>query len=142
MTVKLRAHHLLCMLTYVGRGYTPAFTANYDAIITRLGAGEAIELVVGPDDVCTPLSGIGQPHCHNDSVIERDRLARLAVADLLASIDLTQPFHLDQTTLAALRTAFSTGQIWPACAGCEWSALCDSVAGSGYAGASLLIAPC
>ncbi|MFK4812937.1 DUF1284 domain-containing protein [Devosia sp. ZW T5_3] len=142
MTVKLRAHHLLCMLTYVGRGYTPAFTANYDAIITRLGTGETIELVAGPDDVCEPLLGIGQPHCHNASVIERDRLTRLAVADLLASIDLGQPFHLDQTTLAALRSAFSTGDIRPACAGCEWSALCDSVAGSGYAGVSLVIATC
>jgi hypothetical protein len=44
--------------------------------------------------------------------------------------------------LAALRSAFSTGDIRPACAGCEWSALCDSVAGSGYAGASLAIATC
>jgi hypothetical protein len=142
LTVKLRAHHLLCMLTYVGRGYTPAFTANYDAIIVRLGAGETIELVAGPDDVCTPLLGIGQPHCHNDSVIERDRLARLAVADLLADIDLAQPFHLDQTTLTALRAAFSTGHIRPACTGCEWSGLCDSVAQSGYAGASLSIGRC
>lgn len=130
------------MLTYVGRGYTPAFTANYDAIITRLGAGETIELVAGPDDVCAPLLGVGQPHCHNDSVTERDRLARLAVADLLADIDLAQPFHLDQTVLTALRAAFSTGHIRPACAGCEWSGLCDSVAQSGYAGASLTMVPC
>lgn len=130
------------MLTYVGRGYTPAFTANYDAIITRLGAGETIELAAGPDDVCTPLVGIGQPHCHNDSVIERDRLARLAVADLLADIDLAQPFQLDQARLTALRAAFSTGHIRPACTGCEWSGLCDSVAQSGYAGASLAIARC
>ncbi|KFC67318.1 hypothetical protein FF80_02239 [Devosia sp. LC5] len=142
MTVKLRAHHLLCMLTYVGRGYTPAFTANYDTIIVRLGAGETIELVAGPDDVCAPLLGIGQPHCHNDSVVERDRLARLAVADLLVDIDLAKPFHLDQTTLMALRVAFSTGQIRPACAGCEWSELCDSVAQSGYAGASLAMTAC
>ena len=130
------------MLTYVGRGYTPAFTANYDAIIIRLSAGETIELVAGPDDVCTPLLGIGQPHCHNDSVIERDRLARLAIADLLADIDLAQPFQLDQTTLTALRAAFSTGHIRPACTGCEWSGLCDSVAQSGYAGASLSIGRC
>ncbi|GLQ10786.1 (2Fe-2S) ferredoxin [Devosia yakushimensis] len=143
MTVKLRAHHLLCMLTYVGRGYTPAFTANYDIIIARLGAGETIELVAGPDDVCAPLLATGQPHCHNDSVIERDRLARLAVADLLAPhIDLTGPFHLNTTMLASLRGAFSTGQIRPACAGCEWSELCDNVARSGYAGTSLTIATC
>ena len=38
MTVRLRAHHLLCMLTYVGKGYTAAFTANYDRIVERLNA--------------------------------------------------------------------------------------------------------
>ena len=32
MTIKLRAHHLLCLLTYVGKGYSPAFTANYDRV--------------------------------------------------------------------------------------------------------------
>ncbi len=143
MTIRLRAHHLLCMLTYVGRGYTPAFTANYDVIIGRLGAGEAIELVAGPDDVCAPLLTTTAPHCHNESVIERDRLARLAVADLLApGLDLTRPFRLDPAMLATLRSAFSTGQIRPACAGCEWSDLCDSVAQSGYAGASLTVATC
>ncbi len=40
VTVRLRAHHLLCLLTYVGKGYTPAFTANYDAVVARLDAGE------------------------------------------------------------------------------------------------------
>ena len=39
MTVRLRAHHLLCLLTYVGKGYSPAFTANYDKVVRRLGEG-------------------------------------------------------------------------------------------------------
>ena len=25
MTIRLRAHHLLCLLTYAGKGYSPAF---------------------------------------------------------------------------------------------------------------------
>ncbi|UJW85252.1 DUF1284 domain-containing protein [Devosia sp. SL43] len=136
MTIQLRAHHLLCMLTYIGRGYTPAFVANYDAIIVRLGGGETIELVDGPDDVCVPLLTEGEPHCHHDNVLERDRLARLAISDLLQT-DLTRPFSLDEQVLSGLRAAFSTGQIRPACAGCEWAELCDSVAQSGYSGVRL-----
>ena len=49
MTVRLRAHHLLCMLTYVGKGYSPAFVENYEAIAARLSAGEEIEMVAGPE---------------------------------------------------------------------------------------------
>ncbi|OWU61413.1 2Fe-2S ferredoxin, partial [Staphylococcus aureus] len=40
MTIRLRGHHLLCMLTYVGKGYSPAFVENYDAMAGRLGRGE------------------------------------------------------------------------------------------------------
>ena len=42
MTVRLRAHHLLCLLTYVGKGYSPAFTANYDKMVKRLAGGEDV----------------------------------------------------------------------------------------------------
>ena len=75
MTIRLRAHHLLCLLTYVGKGYSPAFTANYDAIAERLSRGEDILLVSGPDDICAPLLDEPEPHCLNEGVIERDRLA-------------------------------------------------------------------
>ena len=39
MTVRLRPHHLLCLLSYIGRGYSPAFSANMTRVARRLGAG-------------------------------------------------------------------------------------------------------
>ena len=63
-----RAHHLLCMLTFAGDGYTPEFVANFAAIVARIGAGEAVELVDGPDDVCAPLDGPDDIHCDDPSV--------------------------------------------------------------------------
>lgn len=126
------------MLTYVGRGYTPAFVDNYDAVVQRLGAGEIIELVEGPDDICTPLLGFPQSHCHNESVTERDRLARMAVGELLGpKVDLAATFSLDAAMLRRLRAAFSSGHSREACGGCEWSGLCDAVASSGFAGVRL-----
>ena len=35
MTLALRAHHLLCMLTYAGRGYSPDFVRNFDHMNDR-----------------------------------------------------------------------------------------------------------
>ncbi len=75
MTVRLRPHHLLCVPTYVGKGYGPAFTANMTAVAERLCAGEDIELVAEPDDICAPLRGVPDPHCHRASIVERDRAA-------------------------------------------------------------------
>jgi hypothetical protein len=123
-------------MTYIGRGYTPAFTANYDVVVARLAAGEPIELVEGPDDICGPLLGVPNTHCHNGSVRERDRLAQLAVSKRLGRDDL-DGLVLAKLTLSELRTAFRAGSTRAACAGCEWSGLCDSVADQSFAGVRL-----
>ncbi|TIO07119.1 DUF1284 domain-containing protein [Mesorhizobium sp.] len=133
MTVRLRSHHLLCLLTYVGKGYSAAFTANYDGIAERLGRGEDILIVTGPDDICVPLLGVPEPHCLRESAAERDRLAARDVGDLLARpIQAGTRLQLDAAILAALRKAFSGGRTRPACQGCEWAGLCTTVATSGY----------
>ncbi|WP_439343967.1 DUF1284 domain-containing protein [Vacuolonema iberomarrocanum] len=72
MTIRVRPHHLLCLLTYSGKGYSPAFIANYDAIAARLSKGEDIVIVCGPDDICAPLLSDSEPHCWSASVTERD----------------------------------------------------------------------
>ncbi|WP_095198723.1 DUF1284 domain-containing protein [Mesorhizobium carmichaelinearum] len=134
MTIRLRAHHLLCLLTYVGKGYSPAFTANYDAVAERLSRGEDILLVSGPDDICAPLLDEPEPHCLNESVIERDRLAARDVGDLLArSIQAGVRLDLDAAILARMRQAFSVGGVRKACDGCEWNELCSAIAADSFA---------
>jgi len=142
VTVHLRAHHLLCMLTYSGKGYSKAFVHNFDRLVQRIGAGEAIELLAGPDDVCAPIAGNAEEHCHCASVIERDRLAGSDLAPLVgvalapgASLVLTAPL------LARLRAAFATGRIRRACEGCPWHAMCTEVAKNGDDGTALLQCP-
>jgi uncharacterized protein len=135
MTVRLRAHHLLCMLTYVGKGYSPAFVENYEVVASRLSAGEEIELVAGPDDICGPLTADLEAHCHGAGVIERDREAADAVARLIGSpLPPGARFKPSADLLTRLRKTFATGEIRTACLGCEWSGLCDSVADGGYLG--------
>lgn len=135
MTVRLRAHHLLCMLTFVGEGYNPAFTENYRSIARRLSAGEEIELVSGPDDICAPLMEGGDPHCLNASVIERDALARQAVARLFGNeIKPGSIIRPEAELLRDLRRNFTSGAIRQACSGCEWEGLCTTIAGGDYQG--------
>jgi hypothetical protein len=136
MTIRLRPHHLLCMLTYVGEGYTPAFVANYDRIARRIAAGEAILVVAGPDDICAPLLGPDGPaetHCHDAGVAARDRRAAQSVAALLgAAIGPGTHLRPDAALIAKLRAGFAAGLIRDACRGCSWSGLCDHVAAESY----------
>lgn len=139
MTIRLRPHHLLCLLTYVGKGYSPAFTANYDAIAARMAGREPIVIVDGPDDICRPLLGDPDVHCRRAGVRERDAQAAKDVSALLGhSIVPDAAFVLDAPTLGRLRASFAARTIRSACVGCEWSALCSTVADSEFAGVKVV----
>ncbi|MDX8524381.1 DUF1284 domain-containing protein [Mesorhizobium sp. MSK_1335] len=138
MTVRLRAHHLLCMLTYVGKGYSPAFTGNYDRVVERLARGEDILIVSGPDDICAPLLDEPEPHCLGESAAGRDELAARDVADLLGRPHLAGArLELDASTVTRMRKAFSSGLTRKACPGCEWFELCGIIAADGFRGTRL-----
>lgn len=133
MTVRLRAHHLLCALTYAGKGYSDAFVANYDQVARRLSDGEDILVVNGPDDICAPLLGDPNAHCNEQSVIDRDRQAAEDIGKLLGQTPEAGSYvHLTPARLAALRAAFSSGVTRKACTGCEWAELCDTIAASDF----------
>lgn len=140
MTLALRAHHLLCMLTYVGNGYSPEFTHNFDGLISRLATGEDVLLVDGPDAVCAPLceSEGACAHCHGAQVRVRDQRAAQDLMPLLGrSLGPGTRLRLDVVVLNRLRTAYASGDIRGACVGCEWANLCASIASTGYEGARL-----
>lgn len=137
MTISLRGHHLLCVLTYVGKGYTPDFVTNYDAVVARLDR-EDVEIVAGPDDVCRPLLADAGAHCRLDRVAARDRHALAAVSRLLdREIRIGVRLYLDPATLARLRAGFRADTIRQACRGCEWADLCTAVARTKFQGARL-----
>lgn len=138
MTIRLRGHHLLCLLTFVGKGYTPAFTANYRRIVARLNAGEDVELVDGPDDICGPMLAEAEHHCFNASVAQRDAQALADIALLLGRpVGSGRRLALSSARVAQMRGAFADGTLRTACAGCQWSGLCSEVAAGAFAGTRL-----
>lgn len=131
--IRLRAHHLLCLLTYAGKGYSEAFIRRADAIAARLSAGESVLLVDGPDDMCAPLLGNAQAHCFKARPAARDRRAAADVAALLERpVAAGETISFDAPTLDRLRQAFADDTTRAACQGCPWHALCTSIADSGY----------
>ncbi|SFK25013.1 hypothetical protein SAMN04488518_103252 [Pseudovibrio ascidiaceicola] len=134
MSVKLRGHHLLCVLTFIGHGYSPAFSKNYEAVVKRLNAGEAALLVEGPDEICAVLiNEEEQPHCFNCSVVERDSAAvklisRLLGTELCVGDEIVMNSHL----VAKMRKAYAEDVFKKACQNCEWVQFCDEISSSGF----------
>lgn len=136
MTIRLRPHHLLCLLTYAGKGYSPAFIANFDAVAGRISQGEDILIVEGPDDICAPLLSDSDPHCRRDSVTERDRLAARDLDQMMPGpVQSGAKMKFDTNLLRRMRVAFAEGRSRQACSRCEWSDLCSLIAANSYGGA-------
>jgi uncharacterized protein len=140
MPVRLRGHHFLCILTYRGYGYTPAFVANMTGIVAEIGASRPVRLVEGPDAICGGLTPEDRKVCNHDcaraETLELDRLAVQEVGERL-SVDLSRPIVIDQSIVARLRAAFATRAIRSACSRCPWSDFCDQIAAEGFAGTKL-----
>lgn len=135
MTIRLRAHHLLCLLTFAGKGYSPAFAARFSVIARRIHKGATIQIVTGPDDICAPVLNDPQSHCRNVSVALRDDQAARDVGALLGRVIRPgDSFPLDGQTIAKMRAGFAQTRIRAACLGCEWSDLCSTIASADYAG--------
>jgi hypothetical protein len=137
--VRLRGHHLLCVLTFVGRGDSAAFVAGMDAVVGRLARGEPVEIVDGPDDICAALlARPGRPHCLDADIADRDAAA-LADAGRLIGRTLEPGSRIASLTndVGALRASFATGTLRRACTGCSWQDVCTGIAAAGFAGTRL-----
>lgn len=129
MTLKLRPHHLLCILTYAGRGYSLPFVKNFNTIIERILSGESIQIVTGPDDICSPLLDSDEAHCRKSSVIGRDLRATEALSKLLKiPLEPNTSIRLSTGQIERMRQSFASRESRAACTGCEWYAFCSSIA--------------
>ena len=136
--IKLRPHHLLCILTYVGEGYSKAFTDNFDIIIEKINSAKTsqIEIVSGPDDICAPrlCDKNDKCHCYEDSFTKADLDALNDLQSLNMNINFAigARIHLSSDLIHDLRVKFTQGVIRTACIGCEWHSLCTDISEKTY----------
>ncbi|WP_029065578.1 DUF1284 domain-containing protein [Labrenzia sp. DG1229] len=133
MTISIRPHHLLCMLTYLGKGYTPQFVVNYDKIVDRINSGEDIKIVNGPDDICKPMLSEADCHCHNENVLGRDAYALSQIVSVMGEdARAGHVLHLSPERITKLRSRFRKGTLRAACSGCQWQEFCTSIANNNF----------
>ena len=120
----LRAHHLLCVLKYQGKGYSSEFVSNFDRIWQGVKTGRYTHAIARSvaDPICHAcphLSDQAEPtSCHfHDSIGARDRrlLEKMGwkegtVVPLLETLSTLQRRHAELLEVV--------------CSGCEWLPIC------------------
>lgn len=85
----LRAHNLLCIQGFVGKGYSPEFVANMASVIAQLEPDTAVTLLVEPDVLCAECPNLVDSGCAlhglgselGIATQDRDVLARLGLEE-------------------------------------------------------------
>lgn len=117
MHIKLRGHHLLCLLGYRGMGYSPDFCVNMTKIYETLRSRPEtrIAIVEGPDEICAAFPSDEQrPHCEDLSVYRKDA----AVLEMLGLQTGSEWSWAE--ILGKIAAEFVPKDISVVCATCPW----------------------
>ncbi|MBQ3391917.1 MAG: DUF1284 domain-containing protein [Lachnospiraceae bacterium] len=121
--VRLRSHHLLCMQTFVGNGYSEAFVENMKQVLARLAAEATpgFMLAEGADDLCAACPNLVNGQCTSQNPGQFDALVMkcLSTAGEKARMMTEIPPSLRMTEEL----------LEQCCPGCEWKDLCREVCG-------------
>ena len=119
--LKIRGHHLLCLLGFRGRGYSPAFVAAMRRVSEdfRNKPDAPIVLVTRCDIICASCPHIGQDECRKSP----DAASRIQDKD--TAILKKLGFRADSQTTPGeawekVKERFTPGDITTMCGRCQW----------------------
>lgn len=135
--LELRAHHLLCALTFRSRGYGPDFVRRFSDIVDQLQQNPRVQLSQQADVLCRSGQNCGQ--CNSTISSDRDQKAIKELGQLLHldDLDIDPYIQLSPSLLGELQQGFLEGSIRSACNGCAWFDFCTGIANDGYRRARL-----
>jgi hypothetical protein len=122
--LKIRSHHLLCVLGFRGLGYSKAFVSNMGRVVGELRSDPRlpITLVVGCDAIC-----VSCPHNKGGKCLKR---ANSEVDVPAQDLELLERLGLEAGTqmLAGeawgkVKQTLAPGDLTEICGNCEWLGL-------------------
>ena len=124
--MRLRAHHLLCLQTFRGKGYSPEFTANMTRVKEELEKDESVqvEIVSGADDICRAC-----PHLKEGGCCDKEKQVKLTDERAAIRIGLASGEGRYRDLKSQAMTVFESGDLPEICGCCQWLDLCLKLSG-------------
>jgi len=120
--MKLRAHHLICILGFRGLGYSKEYVDNMTRIVEQLQPSTLIEVSSKPDDICTPCPFLGDRGCQergpkSEEVVKNRDLAVMKRLNIIAGDKITWAEVLER-----IRRSIGPQDLIHICQDCQWLA--------------------
>jgi hypothetical protein len=119
--LRIRGHHLLCMLGFRGLGYSAGFVANMQAVVDAFLSDPppAVEVVIEADSICRACPHLSEGACaRKESSEERVRSKDSAVLGVLGIAAGSRMTASELRARVAGRVSVST--LESLCARCGW----------------------
>ncbi len=127
-TIKIRAHHLLCMQGFQGYGYSQDFVANMAQVVKDINSSPdlKIEIIAECDVICShcPYNKEGLCKKNPDSAIELKNIDM----QILKKLGLRNGAKVKAKDIFSLiKTKLKDSDIEYICGDCEWKEKCLKV---------------
>ncbi|MCR5663292.1 MAG: DUF1284 domain-containing protein [Oscillospiraceae bacterium] len=121
--MRLRAHHLLCLPHFIGRGYDGAFTANMARQKRRLAEEGSFTLCEGADELCAACPRRSGGGCADgEKPLRYDRLVCEALG-----LEPGRRYEAAAVEARVRSEILEPGRLAELCGDCEWAALCAAL---------------
>ncbi len=118
----LRAHHLLCMRSFQGKGYSREFVKNFYKVIDKLKRNPSITVVNRPDVICEKC-----PHNKNGCV-KKGPKSELRVRkkdnEFIKALSLTLNKTMKANRIKEITEKITKEGIKKLCRNCQWLDYC------------------
>ena len=121
----LRAHHILCILGFRGKGYSKEFVRNMTSIIEQLRANPdtVVKIVDSPDDICPSCPFTKDTGC-NENGPQSEAAIKTRDQNILRKIALETGTELSwKDILKEISDLLSVDDIRNFCENCQWLSL-------------------
>ena len=116
----LRAHHLLCIGFFEGKGYDEKFTRHMEKTISRLEDDTPVTLTAGCDTLCSACPNNQKGVCADADKVRGYDEAVLKACGLSAGDTLEYSKLRELVSLRILKPGLRES----ICGGCEWNDIC------------------
>ncbi|MDF2880513.1 MAG: hypothetical protein K0R54_1070 [Clostridiaceae bacterium] len=114
--LNLRPHHLLCIQSYIGHGYSEEFVENMDKIVLHLNDDTSIKLVKTTDDICKACpNNLGNGKCQYESKVCKFDAGVLTTFNFKDNYVYSYKF-----LLGTLKEKLTQENFKNICGNCEW----------------------
>lgn len=121
-SIRLRPHHGLCLLNFIGKGYGDAFTENMQRMKERLTAHPEtiIRIAEGSDDLCSCCPHRIKAHCDSEKPPVFD-------ARVLEAAGIRTDRQLTWAELSRIMEPVRAHRLAEICGNCSWFSVCSSL---------------